>query len=270
MKTSLFFIAFFGLVLSSGPTSAKISANHKAGAVIVGPTTTDCDGSVEGGLRWSSADLTFEMCDGISWRKIIASSGVGIPSTPASDTGYFVLSAGTWLGGNVGSVTGSANTKCLNDLTDNDWMGKDDATDRGLLVAGKVKAFLCNASICNDLLPHTTYTFAVSGQADRGGAFFVSDADGLGPDNTQSWAGTNYFGGDYFYWTNRGTASSALWSASPHQTAATAVCDNWNTGLGTRTGRTGNSNNTNSGRWISNTENCIGGSTHHLICIVHP
>ncbi|MCB9983913.1 MAG: hypothetical protein H6861_09640 [Rhodospirillales bacterium] len=48
---------------------------HVGGEAIIGVTTgLACDADREGGLRWSAADSTFEMCDGASWRLIAASS----------------------------------------------------------------------------------------------------------------------------------------------------------------------------------------------------
>ncbi len=131
-------LSFLVILVFPLPAAAKISANHKAGAVVVGPTTTICDPTIEGALRWSSVDKTHEMCDGADWKKIIATGGAGDPSLPPPDAGYFVITSGTWNGDlrTAGAGTDGfdgANKLCLSDLQSNDWMGKADADSRHLI-----------------------------------------------------------------------------------------------------------------------------------------
>lgn len=48
---------------------------HVGGEAIIGVTTgLACDADRKGGLRWSDAESTIEMCDGANWRKIAATA----------------------------------------------------------------------------------------------------------------------------------------------------------------------------------------------------
>ena len=70
-------IVLSGVFLAGGcllalPCAAEISANYKnGGAIVIGTASDTCNSTIEGGLRWSSVNTTFEMCDGTSWRKIV-------------------------------------------------------------------------------------------------------------------------------------------------------------------------------------------------------
>ncbi len=249
---------------------AEISANHWAGSVIIGPDNALCNNVRRGAIRYESIKNFHEYCDGTEWKRFVSASDSGDPSTPAASTGYFVLSAGTWTG-NLGGRAGADNL-CLTDLTNNDWKNKTDAVSRGLLIPSRVKAFICTDTTtitCNNALPLTTYTFAVSGNSITGGASFVTDSNGRGPGNTQNWAGTNYFGTDARYWANRGAVSASLW-ADVGQTApgSAAVCSGFSVSSPSWNGNTGNANNTGSTRWDSILPHC--GLAQHLICMVHP
>lgn len=263
----LFFLVILSLLITA-PAEAKISAHHGAGSVIIGPDDAPCDSSRRGAIRYESVNDYHEYCDGVEWRRFVAASGTGDLSTPAADTGYFVLSASTWvdnLGGRVGT-----NTRCLSDLTDNNWLNKDDAVARGLLIGSKVRGFICTGNTdisCNNALPLTTYTFAVSGLPTTGGAQFVTDSMGRGPHNTQNWGGTNYFGSDAFYWANRGAVSPDLWSTAGAVEGA-GTCNGYSSSSTGSQGQTGNANNTGETRWNATPLNCS--SAHHLICMVHP
>lgn len=245
---------------------AEISANFKSGAVVIGPAAdNECVTPTAGALRWSPASLTHEMCDGTIWKKLIATTEGGAPSTPALGTGYFVLSNGTY-NGNMGGLPGG-DSRCLTDLQNNDWLGKTDAQSRGIITAGNIKAFLCtDVGTCRNLMPSTTYTFAVAGQPSRGGATFATDNAGLGPNNNINWAGTNYFGGDYQYWTSRLTGTEQAWSAQGNGGGTAATCGYYN--ATSASGRVGTSNATGSTRWQWVSEGCS--TPQRLICIVHP
>lgn len=266
-RTALIMMLFLTMPIA---VHAKISANHWAGSVIIGPDDAPCDNTRRGAIRYESVNDHHEYCDGAQWKKFVSSSDTGDISTPATGTGYFVLSAGVW-NGNLGDRTG-ANAKCLSDLTSNDWLNKDDAVARGLLVASRVRAFLCisNTEVsCNNALPMTTYTFAVSGDPASGGASFTTDNQGRSPGNTQNWAGTNYFNGDARYWANRGSVSADLWSTAGAHTGGTSnTCGAWSSNNPAGGGATGNTNNTGQYRWQSVAFNCS--TTNHLICMVDP
>lgn len=51
---------------------AEISADHSAGAMIVGPTTVACDSSTEGSIRYNNAVSAkyFEICNGTTWNPL--------------------------------------------------------------------------------------------------------------------------------------------------------------------------------------------------------
>lgn len=267
MGCARFFYFFLCLLFISVCAQAEISANHKAGAVVIGPTDLDCDPSLEGALRWSSVRNTHEMCDGSAWTKIRSASTQGILSPPVPGTGYFVLRsvASTARLFNLSGM----NSTCLAELTDHEWLNKDDAVARGLLVAGKVRGFGCNTASCNNLQPDTTYTFAVSGQPLRGGARFVTDAAGRGPGNRQNWTGTNYFGMDVRYWTNReNSGSDDNWGLGPHSTANGTSCYGLHNEGSSQSAVAGNTNRTDAGRWNAVSFSCAG--TAHIICYVDP
>lgn len=272
------------------PAYAQISADWSAGgAVVIGPSATMCDGTIEGAIRWSDSSNTIEMCDGFDWKKIVASSDTGTPSTPPSSAGYFVLTSGSWDGDlkTAGSGTtgfDGANSLCLNDLTNNDWMGKSDAQARSILNSSHVRAFLCYGDnntttgtgpyVCQNPLASTEYYFAVSGDNTKGGASFTADGNGSGPANTQNWSGTNYFASDTQIWTGRGSYSASLWHIGG-ETWNSPACDVAWDGYGTPGdnqnpdyARYGSTNNNDQKRWVFGIQSCA--SVSKLICMVHP
>lgn len=256
-------LTFLVFLYPAGTSYAQVSANFKAGAVVIGEADEGaCIPAVEGALRWSSVDKTHHMCDGSSWKKIVASSAVGDPSLPPSSTGYFVLTAGQW-NGNLGGVSG-ADAKCLTDLTDNNWLNKADAVSRGLLNSTKVRAFLCNSANCQNVLAGASYTFAVSDAPAIGGASFTADVTSRAPGNTQNWSGVNYFGTAAEYWTARDTGASDLW---PTVRDGSNRCSNWTESAGYTAGF-GSANATNAARWASSSVSCA--EVKKLICLVHP
>lgn len=171
---------------------------------------------------------------------------------------YFVLSSATFMG-NHGGLSG-ANARCLNDLTSNDWKGKDTA----LLNAETVSAFLCTGSTCQDLQRSSQYIYAQSGSTSAGGATFTSNASGLGPNSSTAWSGTTYFGVTATYWTNRDNGSNTLWSSGSKHQSSDNNCNNW-TSTSNRA-EIGASNLTGTGRWSNGYSNC--NVARRLICIV--
>jgi len=78
-------------------TTAPAAPLHVNGEAIIGATTgIACGSTIAGGLRWSSAASTFEMCDGSSWKLLVATGGTGTVSSPPAGTGYFVITNGTY------------------------------------------------------------------------------------------------------------------------------------------------------------------------------
>ncbi len=239
---------------------------HVAGEAIIGPTTgLACDADRTGGIRWSAADLTFEMCDGTAWRKVVATAS-GTSFTPPAGAGYFVMSNGTW-DANLGGVSG-ANAKCLSNLTTNDWLGKSDAQARGMLTGAKVRAFICSTSACQNLIPLTQYVFAVSGNPAVGGGSFTTDASGRGPVDANNWSSADKFGGNYTYWTNRGVSgNNTYWDTVPDQTFGNGGCINFSV-TATWNAAVGSSNNTTQNRWKNGLSSC--NPLYNLICYVDP
>jgi len=222
-----------------------------------------CNAGNQGKVRWSDSANTLQICDGTNWRGIIApvDPGAGEPYVPPAGSGYFVLSAGMW-DANLGGLAGG-NAKCLADLTANDWMGKADATARGLLNSGHVRAFLCVTSNCQNVLPLTTYYFAVSGDATKGGASFTADHISRGPGNSQNWAGINYFGLDATYFTGRSYVSETLWGIDKLYDCSSFITDS-----GASIGTYGKANSTGASRATSLVTLC--NQFHSLVCMVHP
>ncbi len=220
---------------------------------------------------YNSAYHTWQFCNGTSWLAFTgggnctAASGYN-PSSP-SDSGYFVLSSGTYTG-NLGGLAG-ANSTCLTDLTTNTgWIGYSTATANGQLVASKVLAFMCDGVICNNLMPSTTYYFANAGSGAAGGASFTTNSSGFGPGDNANWSGSTYFGGSYTSWVDMGgSISTTLWTGIPANNA-TFACAGWTT-TGGSGGYIAISAATNFARWNDNSSPACT-NTYHLICVVNP
>lgn len=282
-RTAFLGVVFFSFSVAPALVQAEISANFQGGAVILGTAdTAPCDGTTEGALRWNSTDKLHEMCDGAGWRRMLAQgTGPGTPSIPVAGSGYFVVTAGIWNGdiktaGGMGTPYASADALCLSDLTDNDWLGKDDAVANGQLTSGNVRSILCSYDWCpTHLMPNATYYFAVSGSPAAGGASFTTDATGRAPGNAQHWSGANYFNGSKEYWSHRSmdSDSDTLWqntgwgysySCAPGGNSATM----WTSSSGSLNGLIGGSNYNNRNRWRAGGASCD--QLKHLVCFVNP
>lgn len=257
-------------------TGSPEATLHVDGEAIIGNTGLTCSATTEGALRYNSTDKNIEMCNGTEWMDIVASSATGSPSTPDPGSGYFVITSGTWTG-DLGTAAGgglygyaAADKLCLDDLTANSWMGKGSAT----VDDAHIEPFICasdGAVFCVDALPSTTYYFAVSGDATKGGASFTTNASGIGPNNTQNWSGTNYFDGVKTYWSGRQqSAPNNAWVDSHIAGGSGAQClgatKSW-TGTSGATA-IGNTNSTDWNRWAAPSQVCS--ATRHLVCFVHP
>jgi hypothetical protein len=238
------------------------------------PALADCTNpaGVESQIVYNADYHTMQFCNGTDWINMAKGSLVtqcSNASTPPTGTGYFVLTSGAW-DGNLGGLSG-ADAKCLSDLTANDWMYKSDAQSRGLLDAAHVKAWLVAYNSANNAVAGVTYTFAVSGDATKGGATFVTDSNGLGPGNAQDWSGTNYFDGYKEYWTGRDTGDTATLWGTGWTGAGTSLCYgglDWDTNSSGVTGRQGISSATDKTRFNHSTPTCD--QTRRLVCFVHP
>lgn len=107
-----------GLTLSfDTPAGAEVSANFggpNGGAIRPGWSGTSCTASIEGALRWNTSAKTVEMCDGLSWKSIVASNNVAaLIITPATHSNMDISTSGTPAYGdyatftveNIGNVT---------------------------------------------------------------------------------------------------------------------------------------------------------------------
>ncbi len=71
------FLATCCLVLTTiSSASAQVSSDF-GGAVVVGASTTTCDGTVEGAIRYNSTTPAIEFCDGSSWTDTNSGGGGG-------------------------------------------------------------------------------------------------------------------------------------------------------------------------------------------------
>ncbi len=71
-RKKYFFIAILIIFLSSinvGTVFAQLSAIFTGGAVIVGESTSTCDGTIEGAIRYNSTTSVIEFCDASSWQQ---------------------------------------------------------------------------------------------------------------------------------------------------------------------------------------------------------
>jgi hypothetical protein len=216
---------------------------------------------------------TWQFCNGTNWLSYsrggyctIATSGYS-PTSP-SNSGYFVLSSGTY-NGNLGGRTG-ADATCLTEVTTNTgWMGYATANSNGQLIATKVHAFICDTNMCNNPMPLTKYYFANAGNGAAGGASFTTDSNGLGPNDSANWSGSTYFGATYSYWSARNSTSNTQWGDGNVITSNFGCISNWTNSGGTPDqGEIGTSASTTSTRWVNGGTFC--NNTENLICFVNP
>jgi hypothetical protein len=226
----------------------------------------------EADIVYNSASHTYQFCNGTNWLAYTGSGActiatAGYSPTSPSNSGYFVLSSGTYNGA-LGGPSG-ADATCLTELTTNTgWLGYSTANTNGQLVATKVHAFLCDSAICTNLMPATTYLFANAANTS-GGASFTTDSTGLGPGDSANWSGATYFGATYSYWAARNSTSNTQWANTTLITSNFGCPANWTVGTaGGNLGDIGTSANTTSARWASGNAAC--NQTEHLICFVNP
>lgn len=187
-----------------------------------------------------------------------------------TSAGYLVMTSASW-DGNLGGKAG-ADAKCLADLTANDWMGKSTASAAGMLNSTYVKSFVCTNSCNGNLLPLTRYYFALSGDATKGGASFVSNADSRGPGDNISWALSSYFGNSYEHWSNRATNTGASFINGPQSLLGPNHCNFWTSNSSSETGNRGNTNSTTNIRWNDTTAGAADtcDKLKRIMCVVNP
>lgn len=232
-------------------------------------TGSTCNSGAEGTQRYNSTSKAMEFCNGSAWTAFVNQQSTPAITAP-SGSGYFVLTHSTWNGA-LGGLSG-ADAKCLTELgtTYTSWRGYTDANTRGLITAAKVRAWLCDNTTCNNLMPLTTYSFAYANSGTPGGASFTTDSSGRGPGDSNMWSAANYFSGTYTYWTSRQTGSATLWGAtgSGITSGGHLHCANWadNGGAGW-SGEFGTSGATDTTRWAGS---ALCGVSRGLVCMVNP
>ena len=271
-------LALLANILPTGVGGAVVSGGGGGGGGEGGGLLDEnapCNEANKGGMRWNETAGSLQLCDGTNWKTILAAvdPADGDPSIPVPGGGYFVLTNTVW-NGNLGSMSG-ANDKCLTDLTTYNWLGKSDASSRGLLTSEHVRVWLTQNYYeeGNEGNPNTTYSFAVSNDLTAGGATFTTDADGSGPGNAQNWSGINYFNGSKTYWSNRDNYDNDThgdpetdWRRDDYDSSSS--CYDWDTSSSATYGKTGLSAATDHQRFDKVGVKC--NQTRRLICWVNP
>jgi hypothetical protein len=212
--------------------------------------------------------LTTPPAPGTTARATIAAGTVSttwsVTTSGTTTYGYFVLTSGSW-NGNLGGLSG-ADSKCLTDLTNNNWTGKASA---GALTADRVKAWLCDGSTCTNTFtdtPYVTYKFARAADTTGGSGDFVTNANFQAPGDSADWSGLSHFNVSAEYWTGRSNGTDTLWASYTHPDSS---CATWTSSSNGNYGRIGKSSATNRHRWEYPTPpGC--GATKRLICLVQP
>lgn len=271
---------FLGCILfqyffSNTVLAQEISADFSQSAIKAAPSSGICDGTLEGALLYDVNLKSLRLCRSSEWHVLWNSNTT--PATPSftSGSGAFVLASQKY-NGNLGGISG-ANSKCLTDLTANNWLGKSSLT----VDSSTVKAFLCYGSWsnCQNLEPSQLYTFAVSGAPSLGGATFTTDGSGYGPGNQEIWSSRTHFGtGAKEYWGGyRIGSSNSLWGSSngagggsDYICQSTGAWDTASSAVKGAYGRTGLAGiiDSDSDRWRAGQRSCD--DELYLICMVNP
>ncbi len=251
-----------------------IGGNTSASRLSVGTNAQRpaCTADLNGAQRVNSQTQTVELCVGGAWMMPSPAwtPAAGQPTpNPTPGSGYFVLSESTW-DGNLGGFSG-ANAKCLTELTTKtNWMYYSTANAAGQLVADKVKAFICiGRENCNLFMPGATYYYARVGDDTVGGGFLNSQLNQSAVVGTTStWSASNFFGGDYSYWTGRDSGpTGTIPTGGPNHTN---YCDGFYNNSNARNGQYGMSNSSTSTRWYVTYGGSGCDASMRLVCMVHP
>lgn len=216
----------------------------------------ECMQTGNGGSSWTSCSAPLPGAVG----------GSGVDPDGITDGGFFVLTAANWFG-NLGGLAG-ADAKCLTELQSHPWKGKGSA---GTLTSARVKAFLCDGTTCNNAEPYTRYSFATSRDTSAGGASFITNESGVGPNDSANWSNANYFATSVYFFSNRDNGSASLWATSPEVGGSTSSnCMNWTSSTAGHTFLRAYTAGGGNGRWndSNNTSACTG--NFPLVCFVHP
>lgn len=94
----IFFITLFSMLTPLTPAWGQVSSNFggaNGGAVVIGASTSTCNSTIEGALRYNSATPMIEFCDGTSW------------SSPCSSCDVYTFAAFAFVQANTSTVTTS-------------------------------------------------------------------------------------------------------------------------------------------------------------------
>lgn len=152
-----------------------------------------------------------------------------------------------------------ANEVCHYEVNTYDFKGKNGR----YFPEEQVKAFICNDSGCNNLLPDTKYTMAHIGSATAGGWTFVTNGSGQGPNDYKNWSDGDAFSTSGNIWTNRANNTDNLW-ANTNQ--STNMCSNLESIAGNSPVSTLDS--TDRSRWYNIFASTSCSTNQYIICAV--
>ena len=140
-KLALFFCMLLAFVVASSNVHAQVSADYSnGGAIVIGPSTSACDSSTEGGIRYSTTNQNIEFCDGTNWQTVTSSgNAVNLVLTPATSNTMDISSSGspaygsyvTFTVENIGNVTSQSLSVVLSNQT-NFELGTDNCSGNTL------------------------------------------------------------------------------------------------------------------------------------------
>jgi len=130
-----------------------------------------------------------------------------------SCVGHWFLLTNSTSNADLGGMSG-ANAICLNEVNSYEWKNKPAGVTYD---QSQVRAFICDSTTCNNLLPDTKYAFGVLRDSYIGGDSFVTDSSGRGPGDNDIWQDDSKFGAKTIksYWSNRYTGFSDMWPTTP-------------------------------------------------------
>ena len=224
---------------------------------MVGNTISTCNSTYKGAQRFNEVTETMEYCNGSAWTPFKPTGG-----TQAA--GYFVITKTTYNGA-FGSLA-NADAACLTELgtTNKNWFGYAQANAEGRIVSGKVKAFLCDASTCNNLQASTKYYYSSANDDSAGGEYFTTNSSGFGPNDTKLWSRADTFASGVLIRTNRSAGSATAWNSIP----SSNNCNNLASSSSSDLSQAGGISNVNAGRWSAVARSCD--ISLNMVCFVNP
>lgn len=181
----IFAMAFLLQVWQGGAAQAQISMNNSGSGIIIGESTTTCDSSMVGGMRYSSAETCIEVCSGTDgWTCMVPGGCDYVPAdfsfTNLTDlpqstlyTSAIVLltgmDAGCNTGINIGSPLGGSpeyricnNSDCSS--VDIDWTN---ATNSSVALQGKYLQLRATTAAGSGNPRNVNVTVGVAGVASK-------------------------------------------------------------------------------------------------------